>query len=351
MCFIFLAMLSMNTSAQDRTVSGVVRSKLDFSLIPEYSIDLLELNNNNAVVQTKEISSKNASYSFDINIDRDYSLRVRKKGYIDEVVDIQPELEPKFNKYIITIGDDTSSFLMEGMVLDSDNSTLDSVLVRIYNTMTHLERVAYTDKYGMYSFRLRKGYDYKVKAKKAGYLYDDAEIIYCENKQEKNSRYCLKYWNDVAYFPIMKDNEEFVLTTLKIEPIDLKKTYKLDQIYYDLNKWNIRPDAATELNKLVKVLITNPEINIELSSHTDCRASDEYNDTLSQKRAESAVAYIVNNGIAPERITAKGYGEQQLVNKCADGVSCTESMHQANRRTEFRITSFVLWDSSTAVRE
>ena len=131
-------MLSMNTSAQDRTVSGVVRSKLDFSLIPEYSIDLLELNNNNAVVQTKEISSKNASYSFDINIDRDYSLRVRKKGYIDEVVDIQPELEPKFNKYIITIGDDTSSFLMEGMVLDSDNSTLDSVLVRIYNTMTHL---------------------------------------------------------------------------------------------------------------------------------------------------------------------------------------------------------------------
>jgi outer membrane protein OmpA-like peptidoglycan-associated protein len=59
----------------------------------------------------------------------------------------------------------------------------------------------------------------------------------------------------------------------------------------------------------------------------------------------------VNNGIAPERITAKGYGEQQLVNKCADGVSCTESMHQANRRTEFRITSFVLWDSSTAVRE
>jgi outer membrane protein OmpA-like peptidoglycan-associated protein len=100
----------------------------------------------------------------------------------------------------------------------------------------------------------------------------------------------------------------------------------------------------------VKVLETNPDINIELSSHTDCRASDEYNDTLSQKRAESAVAYIVKKGIAPERITAKGYGEQQLVNKCADGVSCTKYMHQDNRRTEFCITSFVLWDSSTEIR-
>jgi outer membrane protein OmpA-like peptidoglycan-associated protein len=113
----------------------------------------------------------------------------------------------------------------------------------------------------------------------------------------------------------------------------------LKNIYYDFDKWNIRPDAATELDKLVNILSENPEINIELGSHTDSRGSFTYNDVLSQKRAESAVAYIISKGISAGRITAKGYGERVPVNQCVDGVKCSEEDFQLNRRTEFKVTS------------
>jgi len=125
--------------------------------------------------------------------------------------------------------------------------------------------------------------------------------------------------------------------TIELDKIEVGKTFVLRDIYYDLDKWNIRPDAAIELNKVVKVLKENPEVKVELSSHTDCRASHPYNDRLSQRRAESAVKYLVENGIASSRLVAKGYGENKLVNRCADGVKCTEAEHQMNRRTELRV--------------
>ncbi|WP_410479493.1 OmpA family protein [Pedobacter agri] len=85
--------------------------------------------------------------------------------------------------------------------------------------------------------------------------------------------------------------------------------------------------AAVELNELVKIMTDNPTIWIELGSHTDSRGKDSYNLTLSQKRAESAVQYIISKGIDKNRITAKGYGETQLVNKCANGINCSDEEH------------------------
>ena len=102
----------------------------------------------------------------------------------------------------------------------------------------------------------------------------------------------------------------------------------------------IRADAAKGLDALVTIMKDNPDINIELASHTDSRAKDNYNLTLSQKRAQSAVDYIIAHGVDKKRITAKGYGESKLVNKCSNGVKCTETEHQQNRRTEFKVTSF-----------
>lgn len=122
-------------------------------------------------------------------------------------------------------------------------------------------------------------------------------------------------------------------TSIVLEPLILERSIVLDNIYYDLDKADIRPDAAIELNKLVKILKDNPSIRIELSSHTDARASDSYNDALSQRRAESAVAYIVSQGIAEDRLVAKGYGKRQLIIENAQ----TEEEHQTNRRTEFKV--------------
>ncbi len=122
-------------------------------------------------------------------------------------------------------------------------------------------------------------------------------------------------------------------TVIVLEPLILERSIVLDNIYYDLDKAEIRPDAANELDKLVQILKDNPGIRIELSSHTDARATDVYNDALSQRRAESAVEYIVSKGIDPDRLVARGYGKRQLITENAQ----TEEEHQINRRTEFKV--------------
>lgn len=132
-----------------------------------------------------------------------------------------------------------------------------------------------------------------------------------------------------------------LLANLDMEKADLNRKITLKNIYYDYDKWFIRPDAAKELAKAVLLLKDNPGIKVELGSHTDARGSDDYNASLSQKRAESAVAWIVENGIDQPRITAKGYGESQLSNRCKDGAKCSEEEHQLNRRTELKITGIL----------
>ncbi|MVT08210.1 OmpA family protein [Chitinophaga tropicalis] len=118
---------------------------------------------------------------------------------------------------------------------------------------------------------------------------------------------------------------------------DLVNTFKLQNIYFDLAKWDIKPTSLPELNRLVTILNNNRGWKVEIATHTDARSSESYNMKLSQKRAESIVSYLISKGIARERLVAKGYGESRLINRCADGVSCSEEEHQANRRTEFTI--------------
>jgi outer membrane protein OmpA-like peptidoglycan-associated protein len=122
---------------------------------------------------------------------------------------------------------------------------------------------------------------------------------------------------------------------------DLAEILALNPIYFDLDKWDIRPDAEVELQKIIDIMNDNPKIKIELGSHTDCRGSANYNMNLSDKRAKSSAEYIRKRISNPERIYGKGYGESQLVNHCeCEGnkvVDCSEEEHQANRRTEFKI--------------
>ncbi|MFN3753884.1 OmpA family protein [Flavobacterium sp.] len=120
---------------------------------------------------------------------------------------------------------------------------------------------------------------------------------------------------------------------------DLADCFKINIIYFDLDKWNIRPDAAVDLAKLLDVLNQNPSMKINIRSHTDSRASHAYNEKLSDRRAKSTRDWLIKKGIAADRLTSEGLGETELVNKCADGVKCSEEEHQLNRRSEFIITS------------
>ena len=123
-----------------------------------------------------------------------------------------------------------------------------------------------------------------------------------------------------------------------LEPIDTIRSITIKDIYYELDKADLRPESKKGLDSLYSILMAYPTIQIEISSHTDSRGSNNYNEDLSQRRAESVVRYMVSTKKVPEnRLVARGYGETKLLNKCADGVNCSEEEHQINRRTEFRI--------------
>lgn len=135
--------------------------------------------------------------------------------------------------------------------------------------------------------------------------------------------------------------EKTMTTEVVLDPIVINKSIVIPNIYYDLNRAEIRDDAAEQLDKLVLLLADNPSVKIELSSHTDARSDDDYNQDLSQRRAQSAVDYIVSQGISRDRLVAKGYGETQLINGCTNERidQCSEEEHQENRRTEFKVLS------------
>ena len=132
-----------------------------------------------------------------------------------------------------------------------------------------------------------------------------------------------------------------VSETLDLIYLEENATLKLDNLYFDAGKWNIRADATAELEKLLQIMQHFPKMVIEIGSHTDCHGTMASNDELSTKRARACMDYLLAHGISESRMTAVGYGEHKLVNNCAcEGAvesNCTEEQHQQNRRTEFKI--------------
>jgi peptidoglycan-associated lipoprotein len=181
----------------------------------------------------------------------------------------------------------------------------------------------YTDESGNYKAVLGSEKEYEFSISKDGYFAQTAPV---STKGKKESF-----------------KQDFVLDELVIDkPVVIDQSEdpnKPRPIFFDFDKWEIRPDAHENLNKLVKLLKDNPKVNIELSSHTDCRGTSPYNQKLSERRAKSTAKYLTERGIKSKRIKSKGYGEEKLVNNCADGVPCSTEEHQENRRTEFKVTS------------
>ncbi|MBL0025410.1 MAG: OmpA family protein [Saprospiraceae bacterium] len=176
----------------------------------------------------------------------------------------------------------------------------------------------YTNENGFYYCSVPEGRQIKVTAAKQNYLSSSASI---------DTR-SLKWEGDETTKTI---NVELVL-----EKIYENKEINLKNIYYDYDKWDIKPEAVPTLNQLTTILNDNPRINIQLSSHTDCRGLEDYNMILSQKRAQSVVDYLISKGIDEKRLVAVGYGKSLLIENC-ECEKCTENQHQVNRRTTFKI--------------
>lgn len=144
------------------------------------------------------------------------------------------------------------------------------------------------------------------------------------------------YMDDNVAFNSANENDKVIDLELRLPPIVKGDRFKLENIFYDLNKSTLRPESMLALDKLADFILKN-DLRIELSAHTDARGSDAYNLKLSQARAQSCVDYLITKGVKKSNIIAKGYGETKLINKCKNGVTCPEDMHQENRRTEVKI--------------
>jgi outer membrane protein OmpA-like peptidoglycan-associated protein len=221
--------------------------------------------------------------------------------------------------------DNNGALCLYGVITDKStgNSPAEGVTVMITDAATGAKLYeTVTSSAGTYkTCNVEVGKTYRISVMKPGYFAKSEDVAIASTQK--------------------KDVEK----NMEIDRIIVGKAIKIDNIYFDLSKWNIRPDAAKELDKIVKLMQENPDLVIELSSHTDCRSSAEFNMDLSDKRAKSSAQYIIDHGIDPKRITGKGYGETLLVNKCecegARKVPCSEKEHQENRRTEFKVIGFI----------
>jgi len=211
--------------------------------------------------------------------------------------------------------------LVEGVVREKETGALlPGALVVLYGENGEKIESVITDKYASFGFKIDCKTPYKIVGSKENYTEDSEEFVTSN----------------------VRDLE--LVVGLTIEPTEFvvvrgKLMVNINPIYFDLDKSEIRKDAAIELDKVVRIMNKYPKIKIALGSHTDSRATDDYNMKLSEQRAKSSIEWIISKGIDPARITGKGYGETQLVNKCANGVECSETEHQLNRRTEFVIVN------------
>jgi peptidoglycan-associated lipoprotein len=212
-------------------------------------------------------------------------------------------------------------FTLNGLVVEKPTQLpLSDVSIELINKATG-EKVnnAVTLMDGKFVFTLDRNTDYTVVAKKHGYYNKSEDVSTVGRKVSEDMNMTLK---------------------LEMEKIKILQPIAIENIYYDYDKWDIRADATAGLDKLVAFMKEYPDILIELSSHTDSRGRDEYNQKLSEKRAQSAVDYIIAQGIDKDRIVARGYGESRLINSCGNKSKCSETEHQQNRRTEFKVTGF-----------
>ena len=179
-----------------------------------------------------------------------------------------------------------------------------------------------SDPTGNYTFEVECGKTYNVRTEKQDYITKEQKTVIDKSNGRTNLPIAL----------------EKVKCQVAIGD-DLGKCFGIKRIYFDLDKYNIRQEAALDLEKILDVLNENPTMKLDIRSHTDSRQTFKYNEILSDRRAKSTIGWLVKNGIDPSRLTGKGYGETQLVNGCSDGVKCTEEQHQQNRRSEFIITA------------
>ena len=248
-----------------------------------------------------------------------YLVNISKNGYQNKQI-IVNGCQDRDEVLVLMgrVGDNTIP--IAGVLKGSRGNPIPNATVTLTDEATNETQVITTDNEGKYKYFVKPNTDYKISVTKDNFLATSTKI------STKNMK------SDAPEIAIKLDLAELT------SPLPEGKIFQLNNVYYNYNDASLRPDARLDLDPLVALLKAYPEVEIELSSHTDARGKSDYNQSLSQRRAESAVKYLTDRGIAANRIKAVGYGETQPRNQCRDGVVCTEEQHKINRRTEVKVT-------------
>ena len=251
-----------------------------------------------------------------LDANADYEFKAVKEGYATNSVRFSTStqsLKPQMNVSVYL--DKSENTILRGTVKREANQTPQAgAKVTLRDDKTGKEKTVVTGKDGGYEFEVDPSKNYSLRTEGDKLATENAQI----GKNRKNKAQVVE--KDISVYG---ENDVFTL----------------ENIFYDLDKYFIRADAAKDLDKVATFMKEHPEIRIELRSFTDSRSSGNYNMKLSERRARAAYDYLVRKGIPATRMESNGYGETELVNDCKDNVNCTEIDHQRNRRTEFKILS------------
>jgi len=275
-----------------------------------------------------------------------FSCAILGDGHFTPAVRLASPLNSEADDFAITFIDDNNGYITSNrlgedaifqfekfsteistrfLVVDNKNVPLAAVQAYLMSEEACDSKFLTSDNNGVIETTLQPGLPYTLILHKESF---QPTII-----KNENSTYYADRTIKMEPFP------ECICPDTPLPCVDVGERVWLTGIHFDFNKWNIRPDAAREIDKLATYLKENPGAEVEVSAHTDCRGSDAYNNLLSQRRANAVKDYLVRKGIAARRITAIGFGKTSLLNRCdCRGIICNEDEHQMNRRAEYKIT-------------
>ncbi len=338
--------------AQKVTLEGYVFEDANRGFLNEVAITVLD---ENKAIKAETFTDKKGFFTAELAPEKEYIIRAKKLL----MHDIEVELSTKGKK----AGDKVySKIKMErepGYLFDvtlseaiwgskeepgvkTERDAIVGARIEIFNDTKEIEELVLEDhKQPTFNFTFEQGNQYTIMIRKKNFL--TKRIVAKINVA--GCIMCFEGLNNVR--PEVSDvltqghTMGTLIANIELERVELNKAIEIENIYYDYNESFIRPDAAVELDKVVALMKDNPVLLIELGSHTDARGRDQYNQTLSQARAKSAVNYIIEKGNIPSnRITARGYGETMITNRCRNGVDCSDKEHEENRRTEIKVIGY-----------
>lgn len=244
-------------------------------------------------------------------------------------------LDASLAEFVEDKGDKTAqAFAIEEATIEVYNNTLQREELRLVAHPSY-----------RFNFFMEQGNEYIFMVRKKGFYTKRMRA----NVNVNGCILCMEGFGTVT--PGVSDNLTnnntvgVLVTNISMKKVSLNETVKIENIYYDVASSALRKEAKEQLAKLAELLKDNPQVIIELTSHTDSRGSKEKNLALSQSRAEGVVQYLIEQGVSKKQVKAKGMGEEKPLNSCVDGVTCSDAMYQVNRRTEFTVVEILKDDA------